>query len=1034
MVRDFRLTDSLRHDWRDEVVYFPVDFQPGECDGTHYQLTRKDDRQPVPAQLIDVTRYPDGSVRQGRLVFCCDLPAGQTRAWRLGTSTAPPAPRSALTTTRDGARLVLSSGKISLLVPAGEQRFQPPVSVADVPAPLLGIKGPDGVWRGKGSLESPEKLTGWKAEITQPGPVLTEYRIEYRFAEDHFYRVTVQLYDGQNYAHVTEEANVGKTSRFVFSAYAGFAPSYYVLPDRDAQPLTYSMDRRLNRFFFNTYFHQVWDFKDWIAFFRDDPAASDYLAFVKVHGGGWTSPLHNAIYFEEKAAPDLRMSGTLRPCRREWLVAMFDRTQLAGLGKTKPKTDVLKQLCAKVGFAPLDMVKDMKLDWPLKPNPRPITAEERGKAEQLLRELRGLVDSSLTDGPYGQNHALGYGQRVDWWRQYPPLANSGAFSLEDERYVRAAMAYVAYTGMERDFFAWYLPLLPRENTADAEEPLQNWHYDFYMMNTNFDAARFCGIAEIAMSLSDHPDFDRFMAHYTQCLKLHLDNTFSPDGFYHESISYMWWDMFLLTRAATRVKQQTGVDHFADPALHKGFWCLVNLVTPNDPRYVDKPPRAMPHFGDHDMMSAIHRSPEWGSLITLGAEAYAKSDPQLAGALAWLWQQLGCRATPPNVAPRQPALRSAPIRGLGAVLRNNFGSRRESYVLYRCDPFVGRYQNEENSFYLFARGCPLILTPCDGFVDPPNLGKLTRNKVSFNEMGNYEQFWGQLGTLERYASLGGYDYLRGVVQGDRYQHTRMDWMESFQDKPHTHRRHFLSVGGDYFVITDETKCDYPADYTLQVLADFAEQQGEVVHCTGRFDVDLDVHFLAPAKSTIEVTPTRMRSNAAMIQQPLPMLRLLAQAPPNQPFLTVLAPYIRQQEEPARVERLSNLLAAHVTQGGKEDYVFLSPVPVTWKSGGNAFQGARAILRVQPRLEMLLLDAGSITAGAVSLQSTAGALLISAQADGSWRGSSSGEAKTVTLGGIPVAAISCGGKPLKWKAMPTGVVFTILAGDHQLSIRR
>ena len=146
----------------------------------------------------------------------------------------------------------------------------------------------------------------------------------------------------------------------------------------------------------------------------------------------------------------------------------------------------------------------------------------------------------------------------------------GRCRVEDERFVRAALAYLAYTAMERDYFAWYLPLLPHEDTADAEEPLQHWHYNFYMMNTNFDASRFCGMAEIALSLRDHPDFARFMAHYTQCVHLHLDNTFSEDGFYHESISYQCWDLFLLARTAARVRQETGVDLFAEPRLHRAF--------------------------------------------------------------------------------------------------------------------------------------------------------------------------------------------------------------------------------------------------------------------------------------------------------------------------------------------------------------------------------------------------------------------------------------------------------------------------------
>ena len=262
---------------------------------------------------------------------------------------------------------------------------------------------------------------------------------------------------------------------------------------------------------------------------------------------------------------------------------------------------------------------------------------------------------------------------------------------------------------------------------------------------------------------------------------------------------------------------------------------------------------------------------------------------------------------------------------------------------------------------------------------------------------------------------------------------MNWMESFQDKPHLHRRHFLSVQGDYFAITDEAQCDYPSDYALQILAEHAEAHGEAVHCTGSFDVDLDVHVLAPTGVPVDITRTRLITGKEQLLHPLPMVRLHLSAPANQPYFTLLAPYVRGEEPPPRVERLDAPFAAHITRGEQEDYLFLAPSALHWQSGTYQFQGTRGLLRIHPRLELLLLDTGTLSAGAVSLQSTAGGLLLSAQPDGSWHGQCSGEAKTVTLNGISVTAISCDEQPLEWKTTSDGVTFALPAGEHQLCFR-
>jgi hypothetical protein len=1032
-VKEFTLTDHLRRDWKDEPVHFPIEFVAGDCDGRHLQLTQQWNGRRVVVQLTDIQRHADGSVRKALVTFVADMPARQSRTWRLewgAQITSAPGP-TPLTVQRQGEAVVLCSGPIAVRVPAEGRRFPQPVPAVSVPAPLAGVRGPDGQWRGKGWLESPLPVESYETRFDEEGPVVRVYRIVYRFAGGKSYQVRLRLYSGLNYVHVLEDADVDKASRFVFSAHAGFAPTHWVRATMAPEPLGYQENRRLMRFFFNTYFHQIFDLQDWLGLYRDAADCRDYLGFVKVNGGDWTSPLHNAIHVLQRSDPDLRLEGTLRPCRREWLVAMFDRTQFKTLKEEYFHGGPLTLLCARVGFAPLDEIKDLTLDWPLRRQPRAVTPAEKEVARELVADLDNLAKSWPVNGPYGSNYALNYRDKK-LWRLYPMVAGTGALAEDDERYVRAALALIAYAGMQRDFFAWYFPLLPREDTRDAEEPLENWRYHFYMMNTNFDSCRFTGIAEIALSIRDHPDFDKFLDHYKQCLRLHLDNTFSEDGYYHESVSYMCWNLFVLTATMDRVKRELGLDSFDEPRYRKGLWAMLNLATPPDPR--DGGARTLPPFGDHDPRLGAFETFQVDSkgVLALAADAYAPRDPELAGALAWLWQQVRAKGAPPTAAPKAPTLGHQRIRGWGAVLRWEFGAPHESYLAFRCDPFVGRYINIENSFQLHARGQPLILTPnSGGFVGGEPFGSRAQNKISFGGDSNYEHFWGQLGELEDFQTLGTVAYVRGFVAGDAYQRRGMNWDQSYRDKPHAHRRHLLGVGGDYYVLADEVQCAYSSDLLLHVLADRVERQNQVLRFTGRYDVDLDVHLLAPANAQVQTTPTRM-ANQAEPKSPLSIVTLQSTAPPNQPFLTVLVPLTRGTAAP-QIEQLDTAFGFRVMGAARLDHVFLSPGRIQWRAGGLRFEGTRGILRVKPQVELTLLDAGRISDGRVTVHSDAGGVTLAARAEGGWSGLTDGPAKTVSLEGARVKELQLDDRPYPWKATPTGATVLLPAGSHRLRLR-
>ncbi|MBI2190776.1 MAG: hypothetical protein HYU36_02175 [Planctomycetes bacterium] len=1029
------MTDHLRHDWTGEVVSFPVEFQRGECDGRSLALTQAWDGKRVPCQLVDVRRHPGGGIQHARLAFIADLPARQSRTWRLewGHQAKGTLPETQMSAVREQDGLVLSSGVMALRVPARPRRFLMPVPASEVPAPILAVKGPDGQWRGRGWLESPLKVKGYETAFLEDGPVLKAYQVTYRFAGDKNYSVTFRLFNGLTYAHVTEEAQVDKTSRFVFSIRHGFEPTHLVRANKPAEPVTYSENSRLNRFFFNNYFGQVsnsppFDFSDWIGFFREEAASRDYLAFVKVHGGSWTSPFHNAIHFVRRTDPDLRLESPLRPCRREWLVALLDRTRSPDLTEAYGRPGVLTKLCVKVGYAPLDEVKDMALSWPSTPKPRPLTDRDRDLAKMVMERLARLFPSCLTEGPYGLNQALNYGQWKDLWPAYGFLAGTGALAEEDERFVRAAFALLAYLAMDRDFFAWYLPLLPREDTSDAEEPLQNWRYNFYMMNTNFDACRFTGVAEIALSLRDHPDFKKFIDHFKQCLKLHLENVFSEDGFYHEAISYKAFNLFQLTFTAERLKREIGLDVFDEPRLKKGYGCLLQLATPPDPRYGGA--LTLPRYASWDPMPGVTRlwHVQGRTLLASASDGCLDRDPELAGALSWLFLQTRSQGPPPQAAPKAPVLTSQRLRGWGAVLRTDFGTDRESYVLFRCDPFVGRYLNMENSFYYYARGRPLLLNPHDGFEGQEPFGSLADNRISFNGTSVYEHWWGQLGHLEDFQSLGPYGYVRGFVRGTAYQRKGMNWMESVQGQPHAHRRHLLNVRGDYLVLADEVECEYPTDFTLHALADGAERENNVVHVKGRYEVDMNVHFLSPALTSFEAKPTVLING----EERLPMLWLHATAAPNQPYLTVLAPFARGIEPP-KVQRLLPWFAARIEQGESVDYVFLSPVPMTWASDTLRFEGVRGILRTKPRTEITLLEAGKISNGKATLRTTAGGVTLAARADGSWEGQTCGDEKSIAFSGAPLTEMLLDGKKVTWEPTVEDARLTLPQGPHHLLFR-
>lgn len=113
----------------------------------------------------------------------------------------------------------------SLRVPSGV--YDAPLGGAPnyrVPGPISAFKGPDGVWRGHGYLETHARLKSFRGSVATGGATLT-----YLFEDDGRYEVRIKINRGV--VLLDEECNLGPRNTFVFDTYYGWGPSSAFVAD-----------------------------------------------------------------------------------------------------------------------------------------------------------------------------------------------------------------------------------------------------------------------------------------------------------------------------------------------------------------------------------------------------------------------------------------------------------------------------------------------------------------------------------------------------------------------------------------------------------------------------------------------------------------------------------------------------------------------------------------------------------------------------------------------------------------------------------
>lgn len=148
-----------------------------------------------------------------RVLYFTDLPANHDRFVGLyqAEATVSGGFSSALVLAEEGNTLVVSTGKASFRLPAGEG--------SDPLAPLIQVKGVDALWRGQGRLVLPDDVQLLKRSTTilEQGPLFLKLSVDYQLSRDQSYSFVFTFHENEEYVLAHEVSPKLEGAGFVFS-------------------------------------------------------------------------------------------------------------------------------------------------------------------------------------------------------------------------------------------------------------------------------------------------------------------------------------------------------------------------------------------------------------------------------------------------------------------------------------------------------------------------------------------------------------------------------------------------------------------------------------------------------------------------------------------------------------------------------------------------------------------------------------------------------------------------------------------------
>ncbi len=362
------LREPLGREWENEFIREAVEFNHGRFRGSAGMLVDEAGRA-VPCQLANRQFDESGKFLTGADVcFICDLQPNETRTFRLRPG--DDAGGGSLHCGVEKGFFVVANSVAAFRLPLTDVPRGGSGPASGAPAPVMGVRAVDGIWRGDGRIldslddlhrqgrlledaqlldefairkvSSPERdrerwsarYRGLRARVVESGPLFIDYEMMYEF-EDGTYEVHARLLDSIPYIRIAEKSDLPPGGAFVFSLYRGFEPdagisnywgrmNSYILGRQDS--LEYEQPIHLG----TIPSHNLENFREiWYGAYRTSDESRDMIGVFRVNGAGWSTGARIGVY--EDPEPELALPFDLGNCRREWCLFALDKADRADI-------------------------------------------------------------------------------------------------------------------------------------------------------------------------------------------------------------------------------------------------------------------------------------------------------------------------------------------------------------------------------------------------------------------------------------------------------------------------------------------------------------------------------------------------------------------------------------------------------------------------------------------------------------------------------------------------------------------------------
>jgi len=900
-------------------------------------------------------------------------------------STPPPESLGVLSTPPVPSVRVLSTDQMAIRVPAGRIQCVPPRTGRDVPGPILGLRGPDGIWRGGGWIEGATPVVA-----IDGSPEGGEYVVTYAFEQGGRAEVRFRVPPAGDHIQVTEDCS-NCTSTWVLSFGENFGADTVLAKPVEADEwsgirhVRPSGQLRHGRLVLWSQFGRLLDFNDWMGVFGGR-AQHDFFAFLRVHADAWNRPALNFLSLWERNGA-LRLEGNWQTGRREWLLIATSRNgDRAEDARARIRALERQWVWNRDGWV---------LDWnePITQYRPDLTESERRDKELVLAELERLETSLSERGYLAPPDTRPF---VPVYQTYARLKQLGVLRPDEDRRARHALAALAYDCYSKDVFPWDRAMVPPGH-PDSLEPLFRG-----LADANFNAERVAIVGDLGTILARHPMGHVWSEHAADQFRLLLKSYVYPGGFWEDGFSGACDALLFLTPLALRARP-AGNGLLAEPRFRSMWDLLLQTVTPPDAEQGGW--RSLPPVGEVPAPSDVR------DLLLLGASAYSGEDPLFAGRLLWLHKELGGTAKedpgrrlnalsfgrwakggdgavlglPANLTSVPQTLSSVNVPGFGAILRGRELTGDETCLVLRNGLAWGRSHNDEGSIQLWAKGVALVADAGRGGAGGWQTIARGHSRVAVSDFEPASQFDGTQygyktsyrGQVRSFVSFAGADYVCGVIptlgQIKRDLHAPYSRQPGVQplDKPFIQRRHILFLKPDYFVLRDEMQGEAAHDLWLHVNADrvtmptsstgvlsgftgltdvFGGRATPLVSFENRRGIALDAFILEPRGA--QLTTGEVRTTEGLTRY----LAVAGSEEGNPDYRTVLYPRRKSERQP--LVKLLSPGIVEVDHKGGWDLIILDGSLRSFRSRlcGVALEASIAVVRQRGSAWTAVLIAG------------------------------------------------------------------------------